>query len=159
LWWLIAEDQDRDEHRKRGQQQHQQPRHQDRPPAGSVEAAGPRERPQSREPRAYTIYPVLLIFGAGWDTSRRKGRDLYGIQDSARLLCGSRRTVIGQGRPWGDQPIVRSDRIVVSLLEFARKPAGVLSLTATREDGVDVQGIDLSCEPGASRRIGRCALR
>jgi hypothetical protein len=159
LWWLIAEDQDRDEYRKRGQQQHQQPRHQDRSPAGPVEAAGPGERPESRQPWAYAIYPVLLILRAGWDTLRRKRRNLYGIQDSARLLCGSRRTVIGQCRPWGDQPIVWSDRIVGSLLKFARKPARVLSLTATREDGVDVQGVDLPREPGASRRIGRSALR
>ena len=69
---LVAEDQDRDQHGQSGQQQHQQPGDQDRPPAGPVVATGPGQRPQPGQPRSYPLDPVLLVVRAGRDALRRR---------------------------------------------------------------------------------------
>ena len=114
LWGLIAEDQDRDKYCQRREQQHEEPRHQDRSPTCPVEAARPRQRPKARQTRTYPFDPVLLVVGADRNALRRERCNLHGVEDP--LACAaSRRTVVGQRRPRGDKTVVGRNRIVVPL--------------------------------------------
>jgi hypothetical protein len=158
LRWLITEDQDRDEHGQRGKQQHEEPRDQNRAPAGAVEPAWPGKRPKTRKAGAHSVDPVLLVIGARGNTLRRERGNLHRIEDPHGLRRSRRRTVVSQRRPRGDKTVVGRNGILVPTAVLAGKSTSVLPMSTSSEHGVDVQRVDLARETGSRGRVGGCSL-
>ena len=155
---LVAEDQDRDQHRQRGEQQHQQPGDQDRPPAGPVVPARPGQRPQPGQPGPDPVDPVLLVVRSGRGALRRQAWPAGPRRAPARPRRprpGSRRR---RAPPRARRARVGGDGVVVLGAVLAAEPAVVLAVPAAGEHGVDVHGVDDAGEPVAGGGVGRGAF-
>lgn len=78
------------------------------------------------------------------------------MQNSFGLLDSQPAAVEGESHPGCQGLMICNDGIIVLAPEPYSEPAIVLSLPTARNNRVDVHGIDLAREPGASRMVSGC---
>lgn len=119
----------------------------------------PRQGPQPRQARLDPVDPMERVVGSG--RAALLGEPCQGdlVEQAVGLERGCRRPVVRQRHPRRQRLLARSHGVVVLGTELMTETALVLTMTATRDDGVDVHGVDLAGEAVTSSGVVRGALR
>ena len=102
-----------------------------------------RKRPETRQAWTHAVDPVLPVIRTRRHSLLRERRNLHHVEDLHRLRRCSRRAVVGQRRPRGDQTVVGRNGIVLPTAILAGKSTGVLPMSTPSDHGVDMQRVDL----------------